>query len=102
LILIFHEAIDRYQVPSEKSNTIIEVYETGYSIKEKVLRPARVIVGFCPDSTAKPPAPEPPAPVPGKIETDNLQNDESATSIDGDAEGLHSEDESSGDTKGNN
>ncbi|MBN1552084.1 nucleotide exchange factor GrpE [bacterium] len=44
-----HDAIDRIVVEnSEDNNRIIDVFETGYYIGQKVLRPSKVIVGFYP------------------------------------------------------
>ncbi|MBN1354966.1 nucleotide exchange factor GrpE [bacterium] len=46
-----HDAMDR--IPAEKSednNIVVRVYETGYFFKERVLRPAKVIVAVSPET----------------------------------------------------
>lgn len=40
----FHEAISNLKDPSKEEGTIIEVVKTGYKIKDRVIRPAMVVV----------------------------------------------------------
>ncbi|MBN1279630.1 MAG: nucleotide exchange factor GrpE, partial [Chlorobiaceae bacterium] len=40
----FHEAISMIEVPDVEPETIVEEYQTGYLLGDKVIRHARVIV----------------------------------------------------------
>jgi molecular chaperone GrpE len=40
----FHEAVAIVDVPSQPPGTVIEVVEQGYTIRDRLLRPARVVV----------------------------------------------------------
>ncbi len=40
----FHEAVTRVPVPGQPSDTILDVLQDGYTISERLLRPARVAV----------------------------------------------------------
>ena len=38
----YHEAIGEYEVPGKEEGTIVEEVQRGYTLKDKVIRPARV------------------------------------------------------------
>jgi molecular chaperone GrpE len=39
-----HEAITQVQVPGQPANTVVQVVEQGFTIDDRVLRPAKVVV----------------------------------------------------------
>ena len=41
----FHEAVEMVVVPAEQDNKVMEEYQTGYKLGDRLLRPARVRVG---------------------------------------------------------
>ena len=41
---MFHQSVSMVEDSSKPSNTVIEVYQKGYTYKDKVLRPAMVII----------------------------------------------------------
>ena len=40
----WHEAMSTQDNPEQENNTVLEVFQTGYRIKERLLRPALVVV----------------------------------------------------------
>jgi len=40
----FHEAMTMIPSPDHESNTVVDVIQKGYSLNERLVRPARVIV----------------------------------------------------------
>ncbi len=46
----FHEAISMQETPEAKPNHVLAVVQKGYSLHERVLRPARVVVAKAPTS----------------------------------------------------
>lgn len=41
----FHEAVEIVRVPAEQDNLVLEEFQTGYKLGDRLLRPARVRVG---------------------------------------------------------
>ena len=44
-----HEAVQHIETSEVPDNTILEVYKPGYALNSRVIRPAMVSVGRCPD-----------------------------------------------------
>jgi len=44
-----HEAVEIVTVPKDKDNQVIEEFQTGYKVGDRLLRPARVRVGYASD-----------------------------------------------------
>jgi len=40
----YHEAVQEVEEPSREPGTVVEVIEDGYTIHDRLLRPARVVV----------------------------------------------------------
>lgn len=60
----FHQAVMEQQNPEVAAGTILQVYQVGYVIEDRLLRPAAVVVakgGFKPVRTPEPAAPPQPA-----------------------------------------
>ncbi len=48
----FHEAMMREESPDVPDNTVIEVFQKGYKLKDRLLRPARVKVSVRPEAVS--------------------------------------------------
>jgi molecular chaperone GrpE len=55
----FHEAVMEVEDPSKPPGTVTQVMEQGYTIRDKLLRPARVVVSKQPAKKSTKPPPEP-------------------------------------------
>ncbi len=65
----FHQAMFEVPNPNVPANTVVQVVQPGYSIGDRVLRPAMVGVSKGGPAAAAPASPEP-GPVDGQAETD--------------------------------
>ncbi|HTK09976.1 MAG TPA: nucleotide exchange factor GrpE [Ktedonobacteraceae bacterium] len=53
-----HEALMTEARSDKAEGTILQVYRPGYTLRERVLRPAQVVVATAPEETAQPPSEE--------------------------------------------
>ena len=66
----FHQAMFEVPNPEVPANTVVQVVQPGYSIGDRVLRPAMVGVAKGGPKQCKRHAPPEPGPVDGQAETD--------------------------------
>jgi len=48
-----HEAMDKEYNPEQKENTILKVVKKGYKFKDRILRPAMVVINIKPEEENK-------------------------------------------------
>jgi len=48
----FHQAMSEVEMPDAENGTILQVYQPGYVLKDRLLRPAMVVVAKAPKPTA--------------------------------------------------
>ena len=78
-----HDALERFPSEGARTNEIIDVYETGFYINDKVLKPAKVVVAFNPNQQDRAELNTPPA---------EQVHQESAKTSDQDEPGLQPDD----------